>query len=289
LLKDYYIKMGWIIINKKGVIMNKKINISAIIMIVVLFSIDIYIYARPDGVTGVTLKSGSSGCGSCHGTHGDANNLVKVEISGPDTLLAGEKANYKVKISGGSGSNVGTDIAASDGKLANIDNNLKILNNELTHTSAKYFSNGVYTFNFSYTAPSTPGIQTLYADGLSSKPQWNFAKNFNIQIIKTTTGVNNNDLTPNSYSLSQNYPNPFNPTSKINYSIPTESSVKLIVYNILGEMVEMLVNGVKARGNYSVTFDASHLSSGIYFYSIEASSMDGKENYKVVKKMSLIR
>jgi hypothetical protein len=89
------------------------------------------------------------------------------------------------------------------------------------------------------------------------------------------------------YKLAQNYPNPFNPTTVIEFAIPKlkseMSNVKLVVSNILGEEVAVLVNKQMASGTHSVSFDASNLPSGIYFYSI---SVNG---FTEVKKMSLIK
>jgi hypothetical protein len=90
-------------------------------------------------------------------------------------------------------------------------------------------------------------------------------------------------LSPNSYNLAQNYPNPFNPTTTIKYSIPESGNVSLKVYDILGNEVASLVNEEKVQGVYSVTFDASRLSSGVYFYKIRAG------NYFETKKMLLIK
>lgn len=90
-------------------------------------------------------------------------------------------------------------------------------------------------------------------------------------------------LSPDSYKLAQNYPNPFNPITTIRYSIPESGNVSLKVYDILGNEVASLVNEEKARGVYSVTFDASNLSSGVYFYKIQAG------NYFETKKMLLIK
>jgi uncharacterized delta-60 repeat protein len=90
-------------------------------------------------------------------------------------------------------------------------------------------------------------------------------------------------LTPNQFNLAQNYPNPFNPTTTIQYSIPQRSNVTLKVYDILGNEVATLVNEERARGVYSVNFDASQLASGIYFYRIQAGS------FIETKKMILIK
>jgi hypothetical protein len=72
------------------------------------------------------------------------------------------------------------------------------------------------------------------------------------------------------FTLLQNYPNPFNPTTRIAYSLPTSGYVSLTVYDILGRVIETLVNEVQKAGTYAVHFDASQLASGIYFYNLQA-------------------
>ncbi|MCZ7613094.1 MAG: T9SS type A sorting domain-containing protein [Ignavibacteriaceae bacterium] len=96
---------------------------------------------------------------------------------------------------------------------------------------------------------------------------------------------------PDEYQLSQNYPNPFNPATRINFSLPFESNVRLSVFNILGQEIKILVdNQVQPVGNYNLTFDASDLPSGIYFYRLIASSSeDNGRNFVDVKKMMLIK
>ena len=77
---------------------------------------------------------------------------------------------------------------------------------------------------------------------------------------------------PDEYMLSQNYPNPFNPTTKIGFQIPTDGVVTLKIYDVLGKEVAAPVNGEYQVGSYSVNFDASHLSNGIYFYELRTGS-----------------
>ena len=88
---------------------------------------------------------------------------------------------------------------------------------------------------------------------------------------------------PDKYNLSQNYPNPFNPTTKIDYQIPNSGLVILKVYDLLGKEVATLINEVKQAGNYTVTFNASSLPSGTYFYRLEVG------DYMDVKKMILLK
>jgi hypothetical protein len=73
---------------------------------------------------------------------------------------------------------------------------------------------------------------------------------------------------PSSYDMSQNYPNPFNPSTTIKFAVVEGTDVQLSVYDASGKEVKQLVNGFRQAGNYSVTFDASDLSSGIYYYRI---------------------
>ena len=103
--------------------------------------------------------------------------------------------------------------------------------------------------------------------------------------------VDNEGTIPTEYQLSQNYPNPFNPSTRINFSLPFESNVRLSVFNILGQEVKVLVdNQVQPVGSYNLTFDAKNLPSGIYFYRLTASSTsEGDRNFVDVKKMILIK
>jgi photosystem II stability/assembly factor-like uncharacterized protein len=88
---------------------------------------------------------------------------------------------------------------------------------------------------------------------------------------------------PAKFELAQNYPNPFNPVTTIKYSLATKANVELKIYNILGKEVARLVNENQDAGNYSVEFNATKLSSGVYFYEINAGSFNAK------KKMILIK
>ncbi|MEJ5304867.1 MAG: T9SS type A sorting domain-containing protein, partial [Ignavibacteria bacterium] len=86
---------------------------------------------------------------------------------------------------------------------------------------------------------------------------------------------------PKEFKLSQNYPNPFNPSTLIEYSVAKPEHITIKVYNVLGKEVATLVDEMKEPGVYSVRFDASNLSSGIYFYKLQS------ESYNAVKKMIL--
>jgi hypothetical protein len=100
----------------------------------------------------------------------------------------------------------------------------------------------------------------------------------------SVTGINNNPkIIPTVYKLNQNYPNPFNPITKIEYEIPKQGFVTLKVFDILGREITRLVNEVHSPGVYSIDFDGTNFSSGIYFYRIEVNG------FTDIKKMILIK
>ncbi|MFI5252196.1 MAG: T9SS type A sorting domain-containing protein [Bacteroidota bacterium] len=95
---------------------------------------------------------------------------------------------------------------------------------------------------------------------------------------------------PETYVLGQNYPNPFNPTTVINYQLPDESYVRLALYNVLGQEVRLLVNQPEQAGYKSIQFDANNFSSGIYFYRLDATSVnDPSKHFSQTRKMLLIK
>ena len=95
--------------------------------------------------------------------------------------------------------------------------------------------------------------------------------------------VKKTELHPNDFVLGQNYPNPFNPTTTIKYQIPKLSFVTLKVYDVLGREIETLVDEEKPAGSYQVEWSTNNLSSGVYFYTINATG------FIETKKMLLIR
>ncbi|MGE5497920.1 MAG: discoidin domain-containing protein [Syntrophothermus sp.] len=94
---------------------------------------------------------------------------------------------------------------------------------------------------------------------------------------------------PEEFSLEQNFPNPFNPVTAIKYSLPEDCRVKISVYNLLGKQVAVLADEVQTAGSRQIIFDASRINSGVYFYTINASSLNGKNSFSKVRKMTLIK
>jgi hypothetical protein len=102
------------------------------------------------------------------------------------------------------------------------------------------------------------------------------------EVSLNLTGVKKEAI-PREYSLSQNYPNPFNPTTTINYQLPISSYLTLKVYNLLGQDIATIFEGVQSAGNYSVTFDANGLTGGIYFYQLKAGSFVENKKFILLK------
>jgi hypothetical protein len=156
------------------------------------------------------------------------------------------------------------------------------------------FNNSSYTSNSTVngTANSLNQLKHNHSDlssgdgctGITS-PSSSYTARPNVKLtISPSTGIGNeNNGIPTVFSLSQNYPNPFNPVTKINYSIPKQTQVLMKVYDILGREAAVLVNDVKSPGYYSVDFDGTNFSSGVYFYRIEAGSFTDVKRFMLIK------
>ena len=175
-----------------------------------------------------------------------------------------------------------------------------------------YFQDIVINENFAYLANGNAGLSIVDISNLSNIQEvgsfstannaikldvngnyvYVAAKDAGLYVLENnlTTGINDDiSILPLKFSLSQNYPNPFNPTTTIKYTIPEVTSnfslskVGLKVYDVLGNEIVTLVNETKRPGAYEVQFDATGLSSGVYFYRISV------DNFIKIKKMSLIK
>jgi hypothetical protein len=115
----------------------------------------------------------------------------------------------------------------------------------------------------------------------------NDGASYSLDLVKSTaniTGVTHNEnIVPDKYSISQNYPNPFNPTTKIDFAIPKSGFVSIKVYDMLGKEVAQLVNEDYNAGSYTIHFTANKLTSGTYFYKIQAG------DFTAVKSMILVK
>jgi probable HAF family extracellular repeat protein len=197
-------------------------------------------------------------------------------ITGFETGSAGIYLAFKWTQSGGFTFNIAGNFSqgnavSGDGSVIVGDNG----NGAFRLSSAS----GLESLNQVYSNLLASGSDLLTALGISTDAQFIVGQGVNgttgnnegfLLAVNGITFVNENNNFPDAFSLNQNYPNPFNPSTKISFSIPIEEFVTLKIYNSLGEEVAELVNETKPAGNYSISFDAGKLTSGVYIYKISA-------------------
>ena len=161
----------------------------------------------------------------------------------------------------------------------------------------------VYGFNWKYLYPTT-NVQTYVLDFTTANftgtvtdamVQFYFVGGTasrtiyldNVIIAKTGGGLaKEGDVpvtAPAEFRLMQNFPNPFNPSTRISFTLPAETEIKLVVYNVLGEMIQVLANGEMQAGYHEIVFEAGSLPSGLYFYRLESA------RFNEIKKMILMK
>lgn len=127
---------------------------------------------------------------------------------------------------------------------------------------------------------SGPVVHTVWYDDRDGNYEIYYKRN----PTGNPTGIENiNSAIPNEFKIFQNYPNPFNPLTKIDYEIPKQGLISMIVYDILGREVKMLVNEVKSPGYYTIEFNGTDIPSGVYFYKLES------KEFSDVKRMILVK
>ena len=125
------------------------------------------------------------------------------------------------------------------------------------------------------------GAYIINSDG-SERPALEWLRTY-LDSVDVTVSVDDIADPLYTFQLSDNYPNPFNPSTAISYEIPKRSEVSIKIYDITGRLVTTLVDDVKNAGKHTVTFRANNLSSGVYFYRLQAGS------YSAVKRMMLLK
>ena len=141
---------------------------------------------------------------------------------------------------------------------------------------------GSYNFSTAATTGNDENFLLIYDSLVANQYLQDFAKRYTLAggTIKVEMI---SSVIPDNFLLSQNYPNPFNPRTEISYELPTAKLVKLTVYNILGKEMAELVNERQSPGRYKVSFDASNLTSGVYFYTLST------DNFTETKRMILLK
>jgi hypothetical protein len=172
-----------------------------------------------------------------------------------------------------------TDFKTANGVVFGSVSNTVSANTGVYKTT----NNGVNWTIMNNGLPTNASVASLLVSGDYLIAGTNYDGIFRIPLSSITSSDNQGSGIIKDYSLEQNYPNPFNPSTKISFSIQTSGFVSLKVYDVLGKERYTLINGVKSAGNHIVDFNASILSSGIYFYKLESG------NFSKTMKMLLIK
>ena len=195
------------------------------------------------------------------------------------TFVANAQSIYKIPV-GSSDNSITLKVTnPSNKEIGNISVNLISKPDWITFQSSTESINNlssgdskdvIFKFNISESAPLL--TEEIINFNIQSSDNLFIQKSFKIEAT-----------IPDNYDLLQNFPNPFNPVTFIKFSLPEDKFVNLKLFNILGQIVKVFLNEEKKAGLYTVKFDASSLSSGVYFYSIEAG------DFKAVRKMMLMK
>lgn len=242
-------------------------------------------FISTDGGTSWTLKNAPIAIGTVQ-AH---NNEIYGATYGMYKLVNNDWVSIPNGFPGGLG------VTASTKSSVSIGTKIFTYYADIIASSAKVFGsddNGGSWYEVGNNFPTA--ITTSLNDFLAASPQYLYCYVYSLfsqssmgvyrYQIQPATDVDNSGISiPQNFSLSQNFPNPFNPSTKISFSIPQSSNVTLKVFNALGEEVSELVGGYMKSGNYSVDFNASKLSSGVYFYTLQT------QDFIQSKKMILIK
>ena len=213
---------------------------------ILLLVIGIILLVIPINISRPSFNGADPGCGGggCH--------------SFEDGIVSASATDLEVQISvSGTSNDVAGELVDAFGTVVDVNN-------------------GTSSNPFTLTAPG-PGTYIVNA-GHNSPLKWDSAS-----VSITVTDVGENPSNPSAFKLYDNYPNPFNPSTTLRYSIPEASFTSVKIYDALGNEVSSLVNETKPAGTYEVEFNASDLSSGIYYYTLNAVS------FSETKKMILMK
>lgn len=212
-----------------------------------LLTIGIILVIIPINISQPNFNGTTPGCDGS-GCHSFEDGIVSASVSNLDVSIT---------VSGTS-SSVAGELVDDNGTVVSVNNSTG--NNP-----------------FTLTAPG-PGTYIVNAGFKNPNRRWD-----STTVTINVTGVNDNSASPSTFKLFDNYPNPFNPSTVIKYSVAKNSFTTLKVYNSVGKLVTTLVNKTKPSGTYEVEFNATGLTSGVYYYTLSAGDFSETKKMIVLK------
>ncbi len=249
-----------------------------------LISFAAYSYPTYTAYSGAPGSKGTC-ASSCHGS-----GTGTITVTGfPTSYIPG--TTYTMTVSYSSGSTISNfNASARKGTTSSGAGTFAAGTRTAVYTVSGYengiraSSNSISSATFNWTAPAAgTGNVTLYVSGLQGSKGGPNTKIVRTSTETVTSSANDYSGAPESFSLSQNYPNPFNPSTTISFNLPARNEVTLKVYNSLGNEVAVLLNKEMEAGTNSVSWNASGLPSGIYFYTLQSG------RYCDTKKLTLLK
>lgn len=195
-------------------------------------------------------------------------------INGNLTLTAFYKTQYRLIIN----STVGNTFGGNEYSDSAVNKTFGVLSKLINYNGTTYrFRGWTGAGNGAYTSPDSTGndstVTVQLYNAIVENARWTPVVGINLLSAEV----------PVEYKLGQNYPNPFNPSTSINWQIPNSGFTKIVIFDIMGREVDVVINEVLQPGYYSVSYDASKLSSGVYFYKISSGDFSDIKRFVVLK------
>ena len=228
----------------------------------------------------------TTGTGFGNGTEGATSHIITASgFTSFSPFAVGEDGPLPVELASFTSTLNGRNVNLNWGTVSEVNNSGFDIERKLSDENSVWSKVGNVTGN------GTSTISHSYSFNDRNLITGNY--NYRLKQIDNNGNYKYYDLSneviigvPTKFDLSQNYPNPFNPTTKINYDLPVDAKVSIRVVDMTGREVASLVNGNQTAGSYTVNFNAVALSSGIYFYQINAS---GSQSFSKTMKMMLVK
>jgi hypothetical protein len=231
---------------------------------------------RSDYTEGLQVMSGGNGVTGADETSEDMNNTWVVDIPTPFLAIPVELTSFSASVSSNAVTLNWSTATETNNQGFDVEKNSGNGFEKIGFVAG--FGTSIEIHNYSYVDASLQGGTYSYR-----LKQIDYDGTFEYSDVVEV------DVTiPDVYALEQNYPNPFNPSTKIKFSLAADSKVSLTVFDILGQEVTSLIGGNLAAGFHELEFDASNINSGVYFYRLDATGVDGT-NFTSVKKMILTK